>query len=462
MLLYLINQLAFDAPVATVLFHSYNTIGYLMAIVGALLADCWCGRYLATLYTHLVFLAGTAAFCASAVRELRVPRELALVAAAVMAVGNGCMKPCLVALSGDQFRLPEQQRHMTRFFSAFYACLKVSSVVAAAATPALRSDIDGLSADRGYLLVFGIVLAGVGASIVVFVAATPLYTRTRPAAGGTEMVQLLKCIWHAGVAPTSPKSGGGDEGDCRSTSHWLDRSTERFGAQLVADAKLLLRMLLLLAPLPMFWALNEQISSTWTLQAARMRCDIDVGAVWNADTDQGWVYTVKADQMQVVAQLLVLAFIPLCDAFVYPALRRCLGVRTTLERIAVAGWLSAVAFGMAGALELHMRASAELSVHVVWMLPQYAVLALAEAMVGVCGYVFVNTEAPPALKAVLQAALLMTHSFGNVIDAAVLGVVNNQVGGFKWRCATGELDVLRDRIGCLGNRVLPVRNPDGS
>lgn len=426
MLLYLIDQLAFSSAEATVLFHGYNTIGYLMAICGALFADCWVGRYWATLYTHIVFMVGMIGFVVCAVRELHLSRELALVAAVVISVGNGCMKPCLVALSGDQFKLPEQQKEMAKFFSMFYFCLKISSVLMSAVTPAVRSDIAGLSLDRGYLLVFGLSLAFVFASIIVFLVATPLYAKTPPS--GNIMVNILQCIGYA----VMQKLGGSNVKQV----HWLDHAEVKYGAALVDNSKILLNMLVMLLPIPVFWALNEQISSTWTLQAGRM--DGDLG-----------VYTVKADQMQVVMQLLVLVFIPLCDAWLYPALER-VGVKTTLEKIVVSGWLSALAFVAAGSLEIWMRYNDGL-VHVMWMMPQYVLLALAESIVGVCGYVFVNTEAPSCLKAVLQAALLMTHSFGNMIDAAVLGVAffDNQVG----------LDSDQDAVMTLLNIIFfPIRH----
>lgn len=423
MLLYLIDQLAFSAANALVLFHSYNTISYLMAIVGALLADVWVGRYWATLYTHLVFMLGTILLALCAVRELQLVWPLALTSAAIIGIGNGCMKPCLVALSGDQFQLPEQQPEMSRFFSAFYFSLKCSSVLMSAVAPALRSDFPGLSPDRGYLIVFGAAAGEAIVSILVFLAASKLYVR-RPASGN-QLAQLWQCIWYGTRKRWSGSCRSADGATVRDRSvkdsaddrHWLNVAEPRYGAHMVQDGKILLRILLMLAPLPMYWALNEQISSTWTLQASRLNGDL-----WG-------MYTIKPDQMQVVMQVFVLVFIPVCEAGVYPLLS-CIGVNSALRRIVVAGALSAAAFAMAGTLELWMRSRSDgVIVHMLCILPQYVLLALAEAIVGVCGYVFVSAESPGNLKAILQAALLMTHSFGNIIDAAVLGIVpiDNQV-----------------------------------
>lgn len=41
-------------------------------------------------------------------------------------------------------------------------------------------------------------------------------------------------------------------------SHWLDPAKEKYDAQLVEDTKILLRVLTLFLPLPVFWALFDQ------------------------------------------------------------------------------------------------------------------------------------------------------------------------------------------------------------
>ena len=43
--------------------------------------------------------------------------------------------------------------------------------------------------------------------------------------------------------------------------HWLDHAKGKYGEKQVEDTKLLLRVLVLLVPVPVFWALFEQIVS---------------------------------------------------------------------------------------------------------------------------------------------------------------------------------------------------------
>lgn len=61
------------------------------------------------------------------------------------------------------------------------------------------------------------------------------------------------------------------------------------------------------------------------------------------------------------------------------------------------------------------------TVHMFWMLPQYALLAMGEAILGVTGMLFAYSEAPDSMKTVLQACWLLTISMGNLIDVVVVG-----------------------------------------
>jgi hypothetical protein len=49
-------------------------------------------------------------------------------------------------------------------------------------------------------------------------------------------------------------------------SHWLDYAEDKFDVELINDIKMLLRVLIYYLPIPMFFALYEQLGSRWTLQ----------------------------------------------------------------------------------------------------------------------------------------------------------------------------------------------------
>lgn len=59
------------------------------------------------------------------------------------------------------------------------------------------------------------------------------------------------------------------------------------------------------------------------------------------------------------------------------------------------------------------------SIHMLWLIPQYIIMTMAEVMFSVTGLSFAFTQAPVSMKSLLQAGWLMTVAFGNLIVVIV-------------------------------------------
>ncbi|XP_014488865.1 PREDICTED: peptide transporter family 1-like isoform X2 [Dinoponera quadriceps] len=55
------------------------------------------------------------------------------------------------------------------------------------------------------------------------------------------------------------------------------------------------------------------------------------------------------------------------------------------------------------------------SMHMMWLMPQYIIITMAEVMFSVTGLQFAFTQAPKSMKSLLQAGWLLTVAFGNLI-----------------------------------------------
>jgi solute carrier family 15 oligopeptide transporter 1 len=97
----------------------------------------------------------------------------------------------------------------------------------------------------------------------------------------------------------------GRKGSSQKEAHWMDHANEAYPKHLVEDVKLLLKVLVIYIPLPMFWALYDQQGSRWTFQATHMD-----GALGGT--------TIIPDQMQIVNPLFILTLIPVFDKVIYP------------------------------------------------------------------------------------------------------------------------------------------------
>jgi len=166
------------------------------------------------------------------------------------------------------------------------------------------------------------------------------------------------------------------------------------------DARQGLRVLPIMALLPVFWSLYDQQSSVWTLQATRMELN-----------------GLQPEQLNVVNPLQIMLFIPLFDRVIYPWMdRRNCNIRP-LRRMAYGMLLAALAFFVSGMVESSIQYreihDPEHLVNVFWQLPQITLLSVAEIFVSVTGLEFAYGTSPDRLKAFLMALFLLTTAIGD-------------------------------------------------
>ena len=119
----------------------------------------------------------------------------------------------------------------------------------------------------------------------------------------------------------------------------MDYGIPKYGKPFVEDVKAVLNVAYMFLPFPIFWALFDQQGSRWVFQARHMNGDIKIT-------------TFLPDQMQVIAPVLILVFIPFFDYVMYPALNKYGLLKTSLQKIITGGFLAAAAFFISGGLDL--------------------------------------------------------------------------------------------------------------
>ncbi|EDW06187.1 peptide transporter family 1 isoform X2 [Drosophila mojavensis] len=333
LVLYLSRQLGYSDDTATVVFHVFTMFVYFLCVFGAIISDSWLGKFKTILYLSLVYIGGSVLLTLGAIGPLSLPVEtFTILGLALIALGSGGIKPCVSAFGGDQFKVPEQLKQITSFFSLFYFAINAGSLISTTVTPILREDVHCFDDINCYPLAFGVPAILMIISVVVFVLGRPLYKIKPPA--GNMVVLVSSTIWTAITTKCKEKKTNPRE-------HWLDYADKKYDRKMIEDVKVLMRVLFLYLPLPVFWALFDQQGSRWTFQATRM--DGDMGS-WD----------LKPDQLQVLNPLLILVFIPLYDVAFYPALR-LIGIRRPLQKLTMGGILAGIAFIISGIVELNLE-----------------------------------------------------------------------------------------------------------
>ncbi|XP_038216609.1 uncharacterized protein LOC119835705 [Zerene cesonia] len=333
--LYLRNVLCLHENAATVVYHIFIMMCYTMPLVGAILADNFIGRYKVILYFSIIYLFGTILTCCSAIPPLMLPpTTTSMIGLALIATGTGGIKPCVAAFGGDQFRLPEENQRLQRFFSTFYCTVNLGGFMGTIVTPTLRRSVMCFGDDTCYALGFGFPSLLVLISIVTFIAGKPWYRIKKPR--DTITLKFVACAWYA-FKKRIRHDINVDGPPCH---HWLDYAIHKYGDKLVSDMKVVCSILYLYLPVPIFWSLFDQQGSRWTFQASRLRSEI-------------FGVTLMPDQLQVMNPAMVLLMIPVCPGGAWPVLPDL----PPLHKMFIGGILAAMAFVSAGILQIGIERS---------------------------------------------------------------------------------------------------------
>lgn len=337
LILYLTNWLDFSEDVGTAIFHSFVMLCYFSPIIGAILADGYIGRYKTILFVSLLYAAGNLVMAITAVPppEWYGP-ALGLV---LIGLGTGGIKPNVSSFGADQFRADQEKERYT-FFSAFYFAINLGSMLSIILTPILRADVKCYG-NECYPLAFGIPAALMVIATVIFVAGSSLYKKMPPS--GNLIGRVFKCIWSGlcGKIKNCCSSGSSKE-------HWLYYSdSSKFEPEFIKEVQILLKVLFMFIPAPIFWALSDQQGSRWTLQAEKL------------NGDMGALGTVKPDQMSAINPLMILVLIPIFEKFIYPWCEKCKCLHRPLQRMSAGMILTVISFIMAGVLQMKIEDSLE-------------------------------------------------------------------------------------------------------
>ncbi|XP_064264461.1 solute carrier family 15 member 1 isoform X2 [Passer domesticus] len=346
--LYFSRFLHWEDNFATAIYHTFVALCYLTPILGAIIADSWLGKFRTILYLSIVYAIGQAVLSVGSINDLTdhnqdgfpdaiaVNIALSVVGLILIALGTGGIKPCVSAFGGDQFE-DDQEKQRGTFFSLFYLSINAGSLLSTLITPTIRASQCGIhSKQECYPLAFGVPAILMAVALVVFVIGSKMYKKVKPQ--GNVMLEVFKCVRFAIRNKFRHRSRGHPKRE-----HWLDWASEKYDKRLIAQIKMVLRVLFLYIPLPMFWAVFDQQGSRWTLQATAMNGDFG--------------FQIQPDQMQIVNPILIVVMVPVVNSVVYPLIKKCKLNFTPLKKMTVGMFLGSMAFVAAALVQVQIDRS---------------------------------------------------------------------------------------------------------
>lgn len=341
-------------------FHLFISAVYFMPILGALLADGLIGKYRTILFLSLFYCFGHFAL---AMDDTRMGLLIGL---GLIALGAGGIKPCVTSHLGDQFGVSNHYL-LSKVFGWFYFAINLGAFAAMLLIPWL--------------------LAKYGASVAFAIP-------------GVLMLMATLAFWSGRyrfvhIPPT---------GTC-----FIREVLSPFGLKIV------LKLTSIYLFIAVFWALFEQIGSSWVLQAQKMDRMI-------------WGVELLPSQIQAANPLLIMLLVPVFSYFIYPALNKIVEL-TALKKISLGLFLTAIAFSIPAWIQMQLEQGQ--IPHISWQLFAYLLLTAAEVMVSITCLEFSYTQAPKSMKSFVMALFFMSVALGNLFTSAVNFFIVNDDGSSK-------------------------------
>ncbi len=360
--IYLNQHLGMSEVDAKAEYHDFKSLAYFFPLLGSLIADVLWGKYRTIFYLSLVYCLGHLVL---SVQENRFGVTAGLF---LIALGAGGIKPCVSSNVGDQFG-PKNAHLIPKVYGWFYFSINFGSFFSTLLTPKLLSGFElgsfKFAGSPGWA--FGIPGILMAVATLVFWLGRYKYVHVPP--GGTAVVK-------------EALSGEG--------------------------LRALSRLAILFVFVAMFWALYDQMSSAWVLQAVKMD-----RVLWEG-------FEVDAAQTHVLNPVLILIFIPLFTYIVYPAISKIFPL-TPLRKIGIGMVLTAASFMISAHIENLLAATAlgAPKPWVMWQVPAYMLMTAAEAMISITCLEFSYTQAPTRTKSMVMSVYLLSVALGNQFTSLV-------------------------------------------
>jgi proton-dependent oligopeptide transporter, POT family len=423
MTLFLVDVFLYSNAKATSLISFWISATYLSPILGGFLADAIFGRFKTITIFSFIYLFGTIALAIAA--NITLVRDGAFfLGLALVALGTGGVKANVVSFGVDQLvGAGCSDADVTSYFAMFYATINVGSLFSYLIMPVAR-------AKAGFGIAFCLPLSLLIFATVVFLSASRYYTHVKPTKS------VLSSVWtvcynasyfkstrqseeREPLTSSLPKNGSISNSNSNSlqiktdstisilTGTFLDKARGKVDDEDIIAVAAILRLLPIIALLPIFWALYDSSSVTWTLQARRLN-----------------LHGIEPDQTQVLNPLNIILMVPLWDRilrYMHKLPQQWLHP-TPLRRMVAGSFLTSLAFAMSGLLESAIRPDYKPSVF--WQLPQLLTLSVAELCLSTTGLEFFFREAPPSMKGVILSAFYLTTSIGDFLNGILYAAID--------------------------------------
>ncbi|KAL6614608.1 hypothetical protein ACP70R_036878 [Stipagrostis hirtigluma subsp. patula] len=433
---YLTGPLAHSNASAAAAVNAWSGTASLMPLLGAFLADAHLGRYRSIILACSLYVLGYGMLMLSSTLPALRPSQTCsdgssssicqpgwvqvaffYVSLYLIALAQGADKPCGLAFAADQFEADHPRERASRgsLFNWWFFCMAIGISPGVSLVGYIQESIR-------WGIGFGVPCAIVLCASTVFLLGTPTYRVYAPRSGTdseTPFASVARSLASRLLNPSRSQS------ELEAETKWG------------SDARCVLRLLPIWAASLACGVVSAQIMTLFNKQGRTL------------DRRVGGGVELPPAALQALGPASILLFVPVYDRALVPALRRATGnpsglsmlqrvgagMATTVAAVAAAALVEARRLAAAREHGLVDEPGATVPMSWAWLVPQYAMLGVADvlAMVGLQELFY--DQMPGGLRSLGLALNLSVTGVGGFISSFLISLIDGVTrrgGGDSW------------------------------
>ncbi|CAM0902424.1 unnamed protein product [Alopecurus aequalis] len=430
---YLTGPLGHSNAAAASAVNAWSGTASLMPLLGAFVADSWLGRYRSiilacTLYVlgyGMITLASTLPIQTALPVDSSLDPSLLHVAffyssLYLIALAQGADKPCGLAFAADQFDPdhPKERAYRSSLFNWWYFSMAVGISVAISVISYIQENV-------GWGIGFGTLCGIMLCTFVVFLVGTPTYRMYAPTPGAkSPFARLARSL--AVLARSSS--------DVKRRQQWHEGDEDVAKSE---EARGILRLLPIWAACLAYGVVYAQVMTLFNKQGRTLDRRIFGGL------------ELPPAALQVLGPVSIVLFVPIYDRVLVHVFRCATGNPsglTPLQRVGTGMVVSLCTISVAAMVEARRLETARehglvddpgsmVPMSWAWLVPQYAMIGVADVFAMVGMQEFFYDQMPDELRCVGLALYHSITGIGGFISSALISFIDRVTssgGGDSW------------------------------
>ncbi|KAH7671157.1 Proton-dependent oligopeptide transporter family protein [Dioscorea alata] len=414
---YLTGPLRQPTASAAAVVNMWLGMTMMLPFLGAFIADSYLGRYRTIIIASILYILGLGllTFSSSLLPSILPqkcdnamdpsscpPSQLQVITFFVslylVAFAQGGHKPCTQAFGADQFDQndPLESKSRSSFFNWWHFGMNFGMLF----TTVLNYVQDSVSWGFG----FGIPCIAMVLALIVFLSGSRTY-RYCTLEETSPFIRIGKACWRASTVKASQTEEEEEE---------------------AKEAKGILRLFPIWTACLIYAIIFAQSMTFFTKQASTL------------DRRIGSSFTLPSASLQSIGTISIVAFIPIYDHILVPAVRKLTGLQsgiTMLQRIGIGMAISATEMVVAALVEMKRIKTAReyglidlpdipIPMSLLWLMPQYALNGLSAVFTMVGLQEFFYDQMPDALRSLGLALYLSIFGVGSFISGFIVSLID--------------------------------------